>query len=231
MRIGQKLSMPIFLLILFNIITGITNQKDTTYYLLYVIIFLPVFIPLLAIKKELINKNTISWLVLIISLIVQYMGDPDDLTGTALLFLSMAISMKSKKSYIVYISLFSSILIYKSNISNIDPSQLMAYLSGVLFASIIYQHYIHPIKETEYVPDYSNTVIEKIYIDIITLYINGYSWSKISYELSLNVTGKSVQRLLDKEWKDRKFKNREQFAHYMGQMGIINNIDKNLITE
>jgi len=63
------------------------------------------------------------------------------------------------------------------------------------------------------------------------LYINGYSWSKISTELKLNVTGKSVQRTLDKEWKRRKFKNREQFAHYMGQMGIINNIDKNLITE
>lgn len=230
MRIGQKLTLPLILLTVFNIITGITRHEDIYYYALYLGVFLPIIILLVVIKKEFINKNTISWMLLLLSVIVEYNSLATELTGISLLFLSMAISTKSKKTYITYALLFLTVLIYKFNLSNIDPSQLMAYLSGVLFASVIYQHYIHPKKDNEYTADYSNKVIEKLYIDIMILYINGYSWNKISSELSLNVTGKSVQRTLDNEWKARKFKNREQFAHYMGQMGIIKQVDKNTIT-
>ena len=107
-----------------------------------------------------------------------------------------------------------------------EPSQVLAYSSGALFVGVIYFHYIHPTKENEYIADYSKTDIEKIYIDIMSLYINGYSWGDISTELKLNITAKSVQRTLDKEWKRRKFKNREQFAHYMGNKAIIVTVDK-----
>jgi len=231
MRIGQKLTLPLFSLTIFNVITGITRQETVDYYLLYIGVFSAIIILLNVIKKDFMNKNTISWGLMILSIIVEYHSLATELTGIALLFLSMAISVKSKKAYIIYVLLFLSVLIYKFNISNIEPSQLMAYLSGVLFASVIYQHYIHPMKENEYIADYSNTKIEKQYIDIMQLYLKGYSWNKISLELKLNVTGKSIQRTLDNEWKRRKFKNREQFAHYMGQKSIIKQIDKNIITE
>ena len=55
----------------------------------------------------------------------------------------------------------------------------MAFFCGIWFVAIIYKKYIHPMKENEYIADYSNTNIEKQYIDIMELYLNGYSWNKI----------------------------------------------------
>ena len=127
-------------------------------------------------------------------------------------------------------SLFFTASLYKSNITNIHATQLTGYISGAMFIGIIYQHYLHAKKLNEYTADYANTEIDKQYIEIMELYFNGYSWDKISLQLKLSITGKSVQRLLDKEWKRRKFKNREQFAHFLGQKCIITELDKNVIT-
>jgi hypothetical protein len=230
MRIGQKLSFPLLLLVISNIITGITNKATLFEYISFIGFFIVIIGCLFFIKKEIVTKPFIAWLILALSLIAQFLLDVTDLTGISLFVLSLSISKKSKQSYMIYSSLFFAILLYKFNTSGMHPSQLMAYSSGIMLFLTIYQHYIHPIKDNEYRADYNNKVIEKLYIDIMILYLNGYSWNKISLELKRGVTGKTLARTLDNEWKRRKFKNREQFAHYLGQMHIINNIDKNVIT-
>jgi hypothetical protein len=232
LRIGQKLSLSMLLLIIANIMTGINNAETIGNYLTKVVLLSLLTIPLFLVKKE-FPKKILSWVLLVLSIptLMAEGSDPSNMNGIFLFLFSVSLAPKSKKVYLIFFSLFTASLLYRFNLAKMTPSQIIEYIAGVSFIGIFYQEYIHPKKQTEYTANYNNTVIEKIYIDIMKLYLNGYSWKQISTELKLSITAKSVQRLLDKEWKDRKFKNREQFAHYLGQMGIINNVDKNLITE
>lgn len=230
LRIGQKLSLSMLLLLISNLMTVLTVGTNTNPALTVGLICL--IVPMFFVKKEM-HKNVLSWILLALSIptLIDPTNDISNMNGYFLFLFSMTIAFKSKIIYTVYLSIFISTLLYKFNIVGSAPSQIVGYFGALSFLGNFYQHYIHPKKQTEYTADYNNKVIKKLYIDIMILYINGYSWKQISIELKLSITAKSVQRLLDKEWKDRKFKNREQFAHYMGQMGIINNIDKNVITE
>lgn len=228
MRIGQKLLFPISLLLASNIITGDTNNEDIYYYLLNVVIFLIISIILSKVKKQ-IPKTIISISLLIFSIPTLLDNDISNLTAFFIFLMAFWLSPKSIKTYIIYLAVYILTTIYKFNNTGAIPSQIIGYLAGISTFAIIYEHYIHRLKNNQYNADYSS-MIDKDIINIMQLYFNGETWDEISSKLKLNITGKSVQRTFDNYWKKRHFKNREQFAHFVGEKGIIKQVDKTEIT-
>lgn len=158
-------------------------------------------------------------------------SNAENFSGAGLLFYMYGLySNKRHGIFVVSVSIVCiciRVLIY--NLGFFGGMKLILAFSVVYLFG--YWIFIKNNKRNEYCADYSNTDIEKQYIDIMKLYLQGNSWNEISSLLQLNVTGKSVQRSLDNEWKRRNFKNREQFAHFLGQRDIITIVDKNVITD
>lgn len=230
LRIGQKLIFSISLLFISNILTSISLNDKCYMYFIYSAVFAFISVFLFLFKKD-IPKTAISITLLVFSIPTLLDNNISNLTGFFIFLMAFWLSPKSKKIYIFYLIIYAVFTIYKFNITKSLPSQIIGYLGGVSIFGVIYQHYIHQHRIVKYEVDYQNIEINNSIKDIAELLILGYSWNEISLELNLSVTGKTVQRTFDNYWKDKKFNNREQFVHFLGQKGTIKQIDKNVITE
>jgi uncharacterized membrane protein len=228
-RIGQKLSLSVLLLFVSNLIAITTNGTMGNVFALLVPIVL--LIPLLLIKKEL-PKNLLSWIILGISIPSLIGNDNSNMNGVYLFLFSLSISVKSKKTYVIYSSFFISALLYKFDILNSSPSQIMQYIAGSLFIGIFYQHYIHPKKQSkQYIKNYLDFPSKKYLLDVMELYIQDKTWNEIAEILYPHKTGNSLRKDVKKDITKLEFESYGEFILYLGQNGIIKQVDKNLITE
>lgn len=233
LRIGQKLSLAITLIIISNIMTGITESKELNYYLFNVLLTSLLIIPLMIVKKEL-PKSILSGILLFMSFtaLVDINNDISNMNGFFYFLMSTSIAPKSKKIYILYFSLFTPALLYKFNILHSKPSQIIGYIGGLLFVGFIYQHYIHPKPQSkQYITNYLDFPSKKYLLDVMELYIQDKTWNEIAEELYPHKTGNSLRKDVKKDITKLEFVSYADFILYLGQNGIIKQIDKNTITE
>ena len=103
LRIGQKLSLSIILLLISKISTGLSENKDIVYYLEHVLLLAIIFIPLFIVKKE-IPKKILSWVLLAMSIptITAVGSDQSNMNGVFFFLFSVTLSTKSIKIYVLY---------------------------------------------------------------------------------------------------------------------------------
>ena len=222
MRIEQKLSYPIFFIILGNILTGIIKNKDLIYYLSYVGIFI-ILISLLIFRIVKLKDSTVSLMLLLFSCIALFQEDITALNDVTFLILSLFITVKSKKIYLIYGAVYSVLLLTRYTLTDMSPSDIIMHISGISFILILYQHYIHPKKtiKKELELNYINLPVKKSVIDILKLRILGFDWWEINDKLELTCTAKWTNEQVNKEMKLHGFKNRESFIYYLIENGAI----------
>lgn len=232
-RIGQKLSLSIILILISNIMTGVTESKNINYYLYYVLLVSLLIIPLCLLKKDL-PKTLLSGVLLFMSFIaiIDINNDISNKNGFFYFLMSASIAPKSKKVYIIYFSVFTSALLYKFNILNSVPSQIIGYIGGLSFIGFIYEEHIHPKKQSKkYIKNYLDFPSKKYLLDVMELYIKDKTWNEIAKELYPHKTGNSLRKDVKKDITKLRFESYADFVLYLGQNGIIKPIDKNRITE
>ncbi len=220
LRIGQKLSLCILAVGVFNFFSCLHYKDPIELYFLYSGIPLLLTFPFFFIKKE-IPRTIISIILLALSVPSIIDNDISNMNGYFLFILSMVISPKRIKTVSVYLFLFISALIYNFNINNVPPSKALTYISGLTFISIFFSYYIS-----------SRGITYKVSNDdeinnAVALYVQGYSWDQISTKLGLNITGKSLQRKVKTEYERLGFNNLAQYSHFLGIKGKITIVENN----
>lgn len=220
MRIGQKLSIPLFVIATGNLIDNIYRGDTLFYYIMYVLIFVLFGICFLFTKRE--PKNEIvSMVLLFLSLIGFWFGGDSSLIGTTLLMFSIYLS-KNKKALVLYGSISLALMIIKFTFTHQNPAQVAVYLAGSSFIFILYHHYIHPKKENHinrkvYNPEKINSDV----VDIVHLRVQGFDWPEINDKLELNVRDAEVPRKVRRERLKHGFKTQDQFVYWLVKECII----------
>jgi len=180
-RIEQKLSIPIAVVALGNIITGILKHKDVVYYLSFVgILFLLSIFLLTGIIKS--KPKQFSIFLLFIAISSTLIGTPSVMNGAFFLCFSLYIAPNKTWIYWVYGGSIIVSLMTKYTISHMSISEMIVHFAGSLFVVLIYFHYIHP----------KPPVIEKIpgftddHMEILTGMITGKKPKEIADEMCLS---------------------------------------------
>lgn len=228
-RVGQLLSIPLFIVSIGNIITNTSKGLGLEYYIFNVCLVLIIALFLLFSKVD-VPDNTLSVILLILclsSIFNQHLSALNDV-----LFFSLAtyISHRPKKYYLYQGLIYVILLTINYTLLNTFTSEIIVHLGGVSFALIIFYKKVYLTKKYKYIINHEDTKIDPTVRAVMEQYIKGNSWDDISKILKLNVTGKRVQKIVKKEMVDKKFNNYAHLCHYMANEGIIKAIDKTTIT-
>ena len=146
MKIGQKLSIPLIIVSLGNIITGISRGDNLIYYLLYVGIILIPAIVLLSGKIK-VSYKFMSLLMLLFSVASIFGNDITVLNGVFFLTYSLYIAPKNKYLYWIYGAITTTATIARYTFGGFLPSDIFVHLSGISFVLLVYSHYIHVVPQ------------------------------------------------------------------------------------
>lgn len=141
MRIGQKLSIPLGIVVIGNLIAVVLNNGSLFDYIMYVGIFIPIITVLLLIKNP--KNKIVSIILLALSCIGVWFGGDTNLVSATLFCFAIYISM-DKKTIFIYSGCLLISIILKFTFMGLNIPQLFVILSGSSFIIILYQHYIHP---------------------------------------------------------------------------------------
>jgi len=223
MRIGQKLSIPLSIISVGNLVNGLYRGEDFEYYLFYSIIFIPIIFLFWFVKKELKNEK-ISLILLILSMVGFWFNGDSSLAGTSLLTYSIYLSKNPKRIYL-YSGVSLLLFIIRFTFTGQNPAQAATYLAGSSFLFVLYHHYIHPSKNadkkyTEHKTPYPSMVNSDV-VDILQLRSKGFDWPEINDKLELNVTDQNLPRKVRDERNKHGFKTQDQFMFWLFENGII----------
>lgn len=228
MKTGQKLGIPLFLIGIGNLISGITSNKSIWFYPHYVIVFFIVGI-LLTLNVLKVSKNALSIILLLFSLLALWFDDVRSLTGIFLFTYSIYLSKRKSIGYWIYGLLSVTSIMGRFFIDGLSANQMIIYLSGTSFVVIVYIYYIHQKENTCTLDkDYFALNLSKDVIDILELRVQGYDWPEINDILELNVTDERVRRKVTEESRKHGFKNREAFIFALTEKGVIKSIPSKL---
>lgn len=230
LRVGQKLIPSIVLLLISNMLSGYRLRDSWYMYFIYSIVFIVILVVLIKIKIQL-PKTAISITLLIFSIPSLLDNNISNLTAFSMFLMAFWLSPKSSRIYMTYIALYFIAIIYKFNKVGALPSQITGYLGGVYAFGIIYEHYIHPKSKKQYIFSYVNLPVKKFLVDAMILYVQDKTWNEIAEKMARFKTGDGLRKEIKKEITKLGFKNYADFVLYLGQNGIIKQIDKNEITE
>ncbi len=143
MRIGQKLSIPLSIIVVGNLISCIIFKDPFIYYLMYVGIFIPVVTFLLVFPK-IPKDRTISIILLILSCIGVWFGGDTNLVSATLFCFAIYIFRSNKRIIYIYSGCLILSVILKFTIMGLNIPQFFVIMAGSAFIIVLYQHYIHP---------------------------------------------------------------------------------------
>ena len=143
MRIGQKLSIPLAVIIVGNLINGLIKGETLFYYIMYAGIFIPIIIFLLVFPKSPKNR-AISIILLILSNIGVWFGGDSNLISVTLFCFAIYIYRDSKRMIYIYSGLLIISIILKFTLLELNIPQFFVIMAGSAFIIVLYQHYIHP---------------------------------------------------------------------------------------
>ncbi len=230
MRIGQQLSIPLFLIAIGNLLDCIVMNESIIHIILWSGTFILLSIASFFLKSSEKHKIIVSILLLLISLLTLFLDDPGSLSWIFMFSYSIFISKRDRLSYIVYGGLGLSIVSIRFFIERYESHTMITYLSGIAFVLIIYFNYIHPKPKPEPESikiDYLKSPVPKDVVDILSLRIQGLSWSEINVKLNLNVTDDRIRRKITEERKRQGFDNQEAFIFYLTDSGVISPVSYN----
>lgn len=143
MRIGQKLSIPLGVIVAGNMFNGIVRMEDWWYYIMYVAIFIPIILVLLLMPEKR-NYRKVSAILLILSCIGVWFGGDSSLISATLFCFSIYIATPTKRIIHFYAGCVILSIILKLTLIGLNISQFVTTMAGVAFIIVLYQHYIHP---------------------------------------------------------------------------------------
>lgn len=143
MRIGQKLSIPLAIIIVGNLINGLVRGETLFYYIMYVGIFVPIVMLLLLFPRNPKNK-IISIILLILSCIGIWFGGDTNLVSATLFCFAIYIFRDNKRVIYIYSGSLIFSVILKFTIVGLNIPQFFVIMAGSAFIIVLYQHYIHP---------------------------------------------------------------------------------------
>ncbi len=182
MRIGQKLSIPLIIILIGNIADCVIKQSPLVEYFTYGAVFIvPALLSYFLVKK--INFRIISVSLLVISVGAIWLGDGTDLTSIGLLCFALYIGrVKTKHLYFYGLGLSISIM-GKFLFEGHGITQLTVYLSGAFFIMVIYEHYIHPKPPRPHVVFCQK--LDPVTVQIIQYLADGYIYKEMVTMLEL----------------------------------------------
>jgi DNA-binding CsgD family transcriptional regulator len=143
MRIGQKLSIPLGIIVAGNAFNGIVRGEDLFYYLMYVLIFVPIAVILL-LMPERKNYKIVSLVLLVLSCIGVWFKEGSTLVSAVLFCDALYIAKPTKRVMYLYTGSILLSIILNLTVNGINVSQFIVTMAGAAFIVILYQHYIHP---------------------------------------------------------------------------------------
>ena len=143
MRIGQKLSIPLSIVLVGNLITAIVGKNPLMDYIMYVGIFIPVILLLILFPKSPKNK-IVSIILLILSCIGVWFGGDTNLVSAILFCFAIYIFRSNKRIIYIYSGCLILSVILKFTIMGLNIPQFFVIMAGSTFIIVLYQHYIHP---------------------------------------------------------------------------------------
>jgi Na+/serine symporter len=230
MKIEQKISIPLFIIAMGNLVNIIIKDGTFFNFIIYSAPFFIFPIYLLLSKKDISNK-AMSNALLILSLISSWVGASASLISATLFCFAMYIETPKKQLiFRAYFSTITTSLMIRLAQEGFDSLQTFIYIAGCSFIFIIYQHYIHPKKDITKViqKDYLISPVKKEVVDIVHLIIEGCEYHEINDKLELNITADRVRRKVNEEIKRLGFKNREHMIFFLTEKGIIKSISYDL---
>lgn len=143
MRIGQKLSISLAIIIVGNLINGLIRGESLFYYIMYVGIFIPIILVLILFPKSPKNK-IVSIILLILSCIGVWFGGDSNLVSATLFCFAIYIFRDNKRIIYIYSGSLIVSVILKFTIMGLNIPQFFVIMAGSAFIIVLYQHYIHP---------------------------------------------------------------------------------------
>ena len=223
MRIGQKLSLPLGIVIIGNLISCIIFKDPFIYYIMYVGIFIPIIIALLLFPKNPKNK-IVSIILLLLSCIGIWFGGDSNLISATLFCFAIYIAKPEKRTIYIYSGSLIISMILKFTFMGLNIPQFFVIIAGSAFILVLYQHYIHPrqnkaeLKEVVvFRPDLN---VKKIII-LQKLY-SGIIYKQIAWDL--NCTEESIQGHVKRLKEKFNVKTTQELKIKSKEMGFIDMI-------
>ncbi len=151
MRIGQKLSISIAIILIGNAVNGLIRGELLFYYIMYVGIFIPIILILLLFPKTPKNR-IVSIILLILSCIGVWFGGDSNLVSATLFCFAIYIIRPEKRTIYVYSGSLIISMILKFTFMGLNIPQFFVVMAGSSFIIILYQHYIHPRQKIDSAP-------------------------------------------------------------------------------
>lgn len=148
MRIGRKLSLPLIIIAIGNLVDCIIKNSPLIDYIIYVGIFIPIILFLLIFPKTPKNR-TISIILLVLSCIGVWFGGDSNLVSATLFCFAIYISKNSKRTIYIYSGALIISMILKFAIMGLNIPQFFVIIAGSSFIIILYQYYIHPRQKSD----------------------------------------------------------------------------------
>ena len=187
MRIGQKLSIPLAVILTGNAVNGIVRTESLFYYIMYVAIFIPIIIVLLLIPGK-SNHKAVSIVLLLLSCIGLWFGSDENLVSATLFCFAIYISNNSKRIIYIYSGSIILSIILKFTLIGLNISQFAVTMAGCAFIIIIYQHYIHPKQKQPEPKVIIRPDLKPIDIHIIQQINKGVTHKAIAFGCEVNTT-------------------------------------------
>jgi DNA-binding CsgD family transcriptional regulator len=195
-----------------SILNGITNIFNKESFLIIFVMSVPFFF-LSGVMFFIENKRAIS-LVCLIAALYSALNQNDIGDYSAAIFFIYSFHTNKNKYYGIII-IFTSILCISINAIIIDSriSVIVGLFIAYTVIYIIYYFYIHKAAENKYNLNYATLSEEEK--AIIKLYKRGYSYSKISKTLQMNVTDTTIRRKIRQVKLKSGCKNDVQFGQWL----------------
>ena len=225
MRIGQKLSIPLAIITVGNLINGLIRGEVLFYYIMYVGIFIPIILTLVLFPKSPKNK-IVSIILLILSCIGVWFGGDSNLASATLFCFAIYIFRDNKRMIYIYSGSLILSVILKFTIMGLNIPQFFVIMAGSAFIIVLYQHYIHPKSNNK-----TTIICQELGSETVEILQNLYQGCSIKEAaVMLYLSEAAVSKRIGRA---KKSMNAKSTAHLLGicqEKGYISlKIDKNTL--
>lgn len=179
MRIGQKLSLPLAIITIGNLVDCIIKNSPFIDYIMYVGIFIPIILILLLFPKTPKNR-IVSIILLILSCIGVWFGGDTNLVSATLFCFAIYIVRPEKRTIYIYSGSLIISVILKFTFMGLNIPQFFVVMAGSAFIIVLYQHYIHPRQKIDSAPSVICPELDSETLKILQKLYEGCSVKDIS---------------------------------------------------
>lgn len=228
MRIEQKYSYLIILVIIANVLKGIIRNDDVWYYISYVGIL---FIPFLLLNKFKIRDDIKSIIFFLASILAIVLGHPTALNDGIFLGISLAVlkgidNSISKKARPISIILYAIAFMIRYTILNFNASDIFLHFCGVTLVILTIDDLVaSPVRIIKPIERPSNSIyVPADIVNFMHLRTKDCEWNDISDIMQKRITGGAARKKVRLFMNENGFKNHEAFAAYLIKSGYFRSI-------